>query len=133
MATPAIPVIPLNQQAPQKNKAYVGVQPLCNTCKLHHPLNRQCRVCTICGRYGHFANTCQSGPLIQQTQPAQIANNQPAAPAIPAIANKRACYECGYPNHFRNQCPRLANNNQRANRGQGLQLVAQDAQTNQDV
>ncbi|KAD3338040.1 hypothetical protein E3N88_33561 [Mikania micrantha] len=104
MITSAIPVIPLNQQAPRNNKAYVEVQPLCNT--------------------------------LQQAHPAQLAqpiNNQLAAPANPAIANNRACYECGDPNQFRNQCPRLANNNQRANRARALQLVAQNAQTNQDV
>ncbi|KAD5961446.1 hypothetical protein E3N88_12919 [Mikania micrantha] len=135
VVTPTIPAVPLNQQAPLNlnNKPYAGSQPLCNTCRLHHPQNRPCRVCNICGRYGHFAQTCRIGPPVQQgnqTQVARQTNQQPAAPAIPAITNGRACFECGDPNHFRNQCPRLAGNNQGGAHARTFQLNVQDAQAN---
>ncbi|KAD3337586.1 hypothetical protein E3N88_33106 [Mikania micrantha] len=138
VVTPTIPAVPLNQQAPLNlnNKPYAGSQPLCNTCRLHHPQNRPCRVCNICGRYGHFAQTCRIGPPLQQgnqTQVARQTNQQPAAPAIPAITNGRACFECGDPNHFRNQCPRLAGNNQGGARARTFQLNVQDAQANQNM
>ncbi|KAD0624549.1 hypothetical protein E3N88_43966 [Mikania micrantha] len=133
MMTPVIPSIPLNQQAPQNNKPYMGTSPLCNTCRYHHPSTRPCRICTQCVMYGHSANHCRNGPLLQQGQQIQLLNQRQVAPANPALINGRACYECGDLNHLRNQCPRLANNNQRATRARTLQLVAQDAQTNQDV
>ncbi|KAD4180293.1 hypothetical protein E3N88_28884 [Mikania micrantha] len=56
-----------------------------------------------------------------------------ATPVNPALANGRACYECGDPNHLRNQCPQHAGNNQRVGRARTLQLTIQDAQQNQDV
>ncbi|KAI3762059.1 hypothetical protein L1987_52482 [Smallanthus sonchifolius] len=110
------PATPLAQVAPTAfnptKKQYAGSSPLCNTCKLHHPAHAQCRLCTTCGRYGHWANTCRIPPTNQVYQPAAL------VPAPAAIAQGRACYECGDPNHFRNRCPSLVIVNQ-ANLNQG--------------
>ncbi|KAI3704632.1 hypothetical protein L1987_74858 [Smallanthus sonchifolius] len=68
------PATPLAQVAPTAfnptKKQYTGTSPLCNTCKLHHPAHAQCRLCTTCGRYGHWANTCRIPPTNQVYQPA---------------------------------------------------------------
>ncbi|KAI3695434.1 hypothetical protein L1987_78431 [Smallanthus sonchifolius] len=97
------PAAPLVQVAPTtfnpNKKPYVGTLPICNTCKFHHTANVPCRLCTTCGHYGHWANTCRA-PSANQIY-------QPAIPVHAAIAQGRACYECGDPNHFRNRCPRL--------------------------
>ncbi|KAD5318040.1 hypothetical protein E3N88_17986 [Mikania micrantha] len=128
------PAAPVNQQAPKSNtKPYVGPNPLCNTCRYHHPTTQPCRICTNCGMYGHLANYCRHGPLGQQGQQVQPMNQQQLAPANPVQANGRVCYECGDPNHLRDRCPRLAGNNQRVARARNHQLVVQDAQPNQDI
>ncbi|KAI3704139.1 hypothetical protein L1987_74353 [Smallanthus sonchifolius] len=63
--------------------------------------------------------------------------NQPnprvANQGVPAIANRRACYECGDPNHFPNLCPRLANARQGGARGRAFNINANEAQANNDV
>ena len=50
----------------------------------------------------------------------------------PTITQGRACYECGDPNHFRNQCPKLIIVNQGA-RGRAFNINANEAQANNDV
>ncbi|KAD4180379.1 hypothetical protein E3N88_28970 [Mikania micrantha] len=108
MTTPAIHDVPVNQQYPPKQtkKSFVGEYPICTTCGYHHASNRRCRVCTNSRMYGHIANYCRNGPIVQQGQPAPQLNQPPVAPA-PALTNGRGCYECGDPNHFRNKCPKL--------------------------
>ncbi|KAI3704146.1 hypothetical protein L1987_74360 [Smallanthus sonchifolius] len=128
------PVIPINQVAPllqnQNKKPYAGNNPLCNTCNYHHFPNMPCRLCENCGRYGHVANTCQSRPPVSQIHQGNRANQQVANQVVPAITNGRACYECGNPNHFKNQCPRIANANQGGARGRAFNINANETQVN---
>ncbi|KAI3821252.1 hypothetical protein L1987_08815 [Smallanthus sonchifolius] len=132
--TPAAPVNQVTPIAPNPaKKPYGGSYPLCNTCNYHHPPNIPCRLCNHCGKHGHTANICRAKALANQTNPANQANHQATNQAIPAIANGRACFECGDPNHFRNQCPRLINVNQGGARGRAFNINANEAQANTDV
>ncbi|KAI3802152.1 hypothetical protein L1987_30279 [Smallanthus sonchifolius] len=131
------PVVPINQaasmvQAPAK-KPYVRIYPLCATCNYHHPQNIPCRLCTYCGRYGHTVSVCRTKALAGQVNPPNRTVPQVANQGAPAIANGRACYECGDPNHFRDQCPRLANARQGGARGRAFNINANEAQANNDV
>ncbi|KAD3642175.1 hypothetical protein E3N88_31399 [Mikania micrantha] len=136
---------PLNQLPMQglntAKKPYVGNQPLCNTCRLHHPPNVPCRLCTNCGRYGHLHTTCRTTrpqnnqvfPAIQQNQNHQ--NNRAMVQNPPFVIQGRACYNCGDPNHLRNTCPRLAAQQAGvpAARGRAFNINANEAQNNNDV
>ncbi|KAD1930830.1 hypothetical protein E3N88_42132 [Mikania micrantha] len=51
----------------------------------HHAPNLPCRVCNICGKYGHFANVCRSAPQAQRMQPAPLALPAPQAQKIQAV------------------------------------------------
>ena len=90
IATP----IPLNS-VPFKG-FYRGKQPRFNRCNYHHPTNSPCRQCTICGLFGHLAATCR---IQNQAAPTQARPRYPAG----------ACFNCGDPNHFKRNCPRLTN------------------------
>ncbi|KAI3761819.1 hypothetical protein L1987_52241 [Smallanthus sonchifolius] len=60
--------------------------------------------------------------------------NRPKVPALPALANGRACFGCGDPTPFRNQCPRLANPNPNPGaRGRAFNINANEAQANAEV
>ncbi|KAI3808009.1 hypothetical protein L1987_23949 [Smallanthus sonchifolius] len=48
-------------------------------------------------------------------------------------ANGRACFECGDPTHFRNQCPKLVNTNQAGARGRAFNINANEAQASDHV
>ncbi|KAD4982452.1 hypothetical protein E3N88_19123 [Mikania micrantha] len=137
VVTPATPVnqMPAQFTNPPK-KQYVGNQPLCNACRLHHPANVPCRICTNCGRYGHLVSTCrttrpQFNNQLNQANHAMGQNNQ----APPLAIQGRACYNCGDQGHFRNQCPRLATQNPivPVNRGRAFNINANEAQNNNDV
>ncbi|KAI3717497.1 hypothetical protein L1987_69148 [Smallanthus sonchifolius] len=93
-ATPTTQVTPTQAQASTK-KSYGGSYPLCAKCQYHHDATYPCRICTKCGKGGHLAATCR------------IVNATPTT--VPAIANGRACYQCGATDHLRNRCPKLAN------------------------
>ncbi|KAI3686167.1 hypothetical protein L1987_79840 [Smallanthus sonchifolius] len=71
--------------------------------------------------------------LAGQVHPPNRTVPQVANQGAPAIANGRACYECGDPNHFRDQCPRLANARQGGARGRAFNINANEAQANNDV
>ncbi|KAI3743880.1 hypothetical protein L1987_56947 [Smallanthus sonchifolius] len=119
-------------QAPVK-KPYVGVYPLCATCNYHHLQNIPCRLCTHCGKYGYTVNVCRAKTLAGQVNPPARINQQVANPGVPAIANGRAFYECGDPNHFRDQCPKLINSRQGGARGRAFNINTNEAQANNDV
>ncbi|KAI3784091.1 hypothetical protein L1987_43183 [Smallanthus sonchifolius] len=131
------PTIPVNQVAPMvqtpAKRPYVGIYPLCATCNYHHPQSIPCRLCTYCGRYGHTFNVCRAKALAGQVNPPNQTNTQVANQGVPAIANGRACYECGNPNHFRDQCPKLVNARQGGARGSAFNINANEAQANNDV
>ncbi|KAI3814357.1 hypothetical protein L1987_19110 [Smallanthus sonchifolius] len=134
MVTPAIPV---NQVAPMvqapTKKPHVGIYPLCATCNNHHLQNIPCRLCTHCGKYGHTVNVCRAKALAGQVNPPNRTNPQVANQGVPAIANGRACYECGNPSHFHDQCPRLINARQGEARGRAFNINANEAQANNDM
>ena len=123
---------PVFPQAPGR-KPYTGPHPLCNRCTFHHPATSQCRQCTVCGRLGHLANTCKLAMQPQAIQP--LAAQPMVQPAI-----RRACFNCGDPNHFRDACPRLVIvNNAQANQayqgaqGRAFNINANQAQANNEV
>ncbi|KAI3797832.1 hypothetical protein L1987_33096 [Smallanthus sonchifolius] len=134
MVTPAIPV---NQAAPMvqapAKKPYVGIYPLCVTCNYHHLQNIPCHICTHYGKYGHTVNVCRAKALAGQVNPPNRTNPQMANQGVPAIANGRACYECGNPNHFRDQGLRFINSRQGEARGRAFNINANEAQANNDV
>ncbi|KAI3821524.1 hypothetical protein L1987_09092 [Smallanthus sonchifolius] len=131
------PAIPINQAAPMvqapAKKPYVGIYPLCDTCNYHHPQSIPCRLCTYCGRYGHTVNVCRAKALAGQVNPPNQTNTQVANQGVPAIVNGRACYECGNPNHFRDQCPKLVNARQGGARGRAFNIKTNEAQAKNDV
>ncbi|KAI3712434.1 hypothetical protein L1987_70990 [Smallanthus sonchifolius] len=131
------PAIPINQAAPMvqapAKKPYVGIYPLCATCNYHHPQGIPCRLCTYCEKYGHTVNVCWTKALAGQVNLPNQTNTQVANQGVPAIANERACYECGNPNHFRDQCPKLVNARQGGARGRAFNINANEAQANNDV
>nr|GFA29723.1 hypothetical protein [Tanacetum cinerariifolium] len=57
----------------------------CAKCNIHHSGN--CPVCGRCKQVGHFTRYCTS----------RVVNERP----------RPTCYECGDPNHFRRNCPRI--------------------------
>ncbi|GKD85554.1 putative reverse transcriptase domain-containing protein [Tanacetum coccineum] len=67
--------------APLRNE-FVGSNPRCTKCYTHHPENGYFRLCFNCQKLGHFVKECR-------------------APFRPV------CYECGSPDHFHNNCPKL--------------------------
>ncbi|GJX47291.1 putative reverse transcriptase domain-containing protein [Tanacetum coccineum] len=69
----------------QVQRKYVGQHPKCAKCNFHH--FRNCLICGRCKQVGHFTRYCTS----------RVANERP----------RPTCYECGDPNHFRKDCPRL--------------------------
>ncbi|KAM0063598.1 putative transcription factor interactor and regulator CCHC(Zn) family [Helianthus debilis subsp. tardiflorus] len=98
----------LNQPAqPPAKKPYLGNAPFCNRCNGHHPPQIQCRQCTNCGRNGHLAATCRIPVNQNQAQPLAQQQGQAARPHFPP----GSCYNCGDLTHYRNRCPRLANQN----------------------
>ncbi|KAI3787305.1 hypothetical protein L1987_41679 [Smallanthus sonchifolius] len=121
-----IAAIPINQVAPlaqaQNKRPYRGNNPLCNTCNYHHFLKMPCRLCANCGKYGHTANDCRSGPPITRANRGNRTKQQVINPVVPAITNGRACFECGDPNHFRHRCPRIVNVAQGDARGRTLNI-----------
>ncbi|KAI3821000.1 hypothetical protein L1987_08556 [Smallanthus sonchifolius] len=134
VVTPAAPITQVAPMAQNPNRrTYVGVNPQCNICKYHHYPTIRCRLCTSCGNYGHVANTCRAGAHVAQANPVNRVNPPAANRAVPAIANGRACYECGDPNHFRDRCPRLVNGNQGSARGHAFNINANQVQVNNDV
>nr|GEV75860.1 putative reverse transcriptase domain-containing protein [Tanacetum cinerariifolium] len=69
----------------QGQRQYAGQHPKCAKCNFHHSGN-----CHVCGRYkqvGHFTRYYTS----------KVVNERP----------RPTCYECGDPNHFRRNCPRM--------------------------
>src|SRR3990170_2104020 len=70
---------------------YVGSSPKCPKCNLHH--TGVCPVCEKCRKPGHVAKYCK-----------MVLANPP-----------KGCFECGAPDHVRNQCPRFNQNQQNRN------------------
>ncbi|GJY48253.1 putative reverse transcriptase domain-containing protein [Tanacetum coccineum] len=91
-----------------EKKPYGGIKPLCPKCNYHH--EGPCAPkCTNCKRIGHLARDCKNRHA--------TANNNQIAQGI----NQRVltCYECGAQGHFRSDCPKLKNENQGNQAGNG--------------
>ncbi|GJV24478.1 putative reverse transcriptase domain-containing protein [Tanacetum coccineum] len=69
----------------QGQHQYAGQHPKYAKCNFHHFGN--CPVCHRCNQVGHFTRYYTG----------RVANERP----------RPTCFECGYPNHFRRNCPRI--------------------------
>ncbi|GJS28234.1 putative reverse transcriptase domain-containing protein [Tanacetum coccineum] len=69
----------------QGQRQYAGQHPKFAKCNFHHSGN--CPVCRRCNQVGHFTRYYTG----------RAANERP----------RPTCYECGDPNHFRRNCPRM--------------------------
>ncbi|GJY97315.1 putative reverse transcriptase domain-containing protein [Tanacetum coccineum] len=69
----------------QGQRQYAGPHPKCAKCNFHHSGN--CLVCGRCNQVGHFTRYCTSRATNERPRP--------------------TCFECGDPNHFRRNCPRM--------------------------
>ncbi|KAI3784347.1 hypothetical protein L1987_43445 [Smallanthus sonchifolius] len=102
MVTPTVPVAQVAPRPAPGRKPYNGPHPMC-------------------ARLGHFVNACRVAEKAATTQT-----------ATPAIINGRACYECGAPDHYKNQCPKL-NNNNRGARARTFAIGATEARNDNAV
>ncbi|GKA74833.1 putative reverse transcriptase domain-containing protein [Tanacetum coccineum] len=68
-------------------------------CKLHH--EGPCTVkCGKCNKVGHMTRDCMNAVAVPTTQRAPVVNQR-----VPT------CFECGRQGHYRNECPKLKNQN----------------------
>ncbi|GJU34828.1 putative reverse transcriptase domain-containing protein [Tanacetum coccineum] len=87
-----------------EKKLYGGSKPLCPQCNYHH--NGPCSPkCHKCNRVFHMARDCRSPAN------ANTANTQRGT----GTGQKPTCYEYGAQGHFKRECPKLKNNNNRGN------------------
>ncbi|GJU55496.1 putative reverse transcriptase domain-containing protein [Tanacetum coccineum] len=100
-------------------KEYTGSAPKFTTCNYHHPLEKPCRVCTSCNRFGHFARDCTVGPRMVNLVNAR---NPTAA--------RGACFECEGTDHDKAACPR---NNSNQARGRAFMLGAEEARQDPNI
>ncbi|GJR45168.1 putative reverse transcriptase domain-containing protein [Tanacetum coccineum] len=82
-----------------EEKKYEGNLPLCNKCKFHHV--GPCTVrCGKCNKVGHLPRNCRVTNPTTPTQRGQIVNQRVVT-----------CFECGAQGHYRNDCPKIKNQN----------------------
>nr|GEY72123.1 reverse transcriptase domain-containing protein [Tanacetum cinerariifolium] len=98
---------------PGDKKPYRGTKPLCPKCNYHHD-GPYASKCTNCKKIGHLARDCKGRPAATNN------NNQRAQGA-----NSRGitCFECGVQGHYKSDCPKLKNGNQR-NRARNRNAMA---------
>ncbi|GJS64674.1 putative reverse transcriptase domain-containing protein [Tanacetum coccineum] len=77
-------------------KPHRGPKPLCSKCNYHH--EGPCAPkCSKCNRFGHLGHDYRSPPNVN------------------TLANQMACFEYSAQGHFKKDCPKLKNNNNRGN------------------
>ncbi|GJW87501.1 putative reverse transcriptase domain-containing protein [Tanacetum coccineum] len=81
-----------------KRKAYAGNLPYCNKCRIHHEGPYTVKYGN-CKRVGHITRDCRTA-VVATPQRAPVGNQ-----------TGNACYECGRKRHYRNECPKLRNQN----------------------
>ncbi|GJT20837.1 putative reverse transcriptase domain-containing protein [Tanacetum coccineum] len=86
-----------------EKKPYGGSKPLCSKCNYHHD--------GPCAQIHQNQQSCQFARTIESTTNANNANNQKGT----GSGQKPTCYECGVQEHFKRECPKLKNNNNRSN------------------
>ncbi|GJU46036.1 putative reverse transcriptase domain-containing protein [Tanacetum coccineum] len=80
---------------------------MCPKCNYHH--DGQCAPkCANCKRTGHLTQDCRSVAAANNNQRAQGENQRILT-----------CFECGAQGHFKSNCPKLKNKNQRNQAGNG--------------
>ncbi|KAK1427869.1 hypothetical protein QVD17_16567 [Tagetes erecta] len=87
-------------------KKYNGPHPKCNKCGYHHINTCDSIRCDNCKRMGHTTRNCR---------------------AALAERNKTGCFECGAPDHFKKNCPKLKNQNNNQARGRAFVLGVGEA------
>ncbi|GJU87469.1 putative reverse transcriptase domain-containing protein [Tanacetum coccineum] len=81
-----------------ERKGYAGVLPYCSKCRMHHEGPCMPR-CSNCKSVGYLTRDCRTA-VVATHQRAPIGNQ-----------TGNVCYECGRPGHYRNECPKLRNQN----------------------
>ncbi|GJS51659.1 putative reverse transcriptase domain-containing protein [Tanacetum coccineum] len=81
-----------------KRRGYAGALPYYNKCRMHH--EGSCTMkCGNCKKVGHITRDCK----------AAVAATTQRVPNGNQTGN--TCYECGRQGHYRNECPKLRNQN----------------------
>ncbi|GJV08837.1 putative reverse transcriptase domain-containing protein [Tanacetum coccineum] len=81
-----------------ERKGYARALPYCSKCKLHHEGSYTMK-CGNCKRVGHMTRDCRTA----------VAATPQRAPVRNQMGN--TFYECGRPGHYRNEYPKLRNQN----------------------
>ncbi|GJT00842.1 putative reverse transcriptase domain-containing protein [Tanacetum coccineum] len=81
-----------------ERKGYVGVLPYCSKYRMHHEGPCMAK-CGNCKRVGHLTRECRTA-IAATPQRASVGNQ-----------TGNTCYECGRPGHYRNESPKLRNQN----------------------
>ncbi|GKA29238.1 reverse transcriptase domain-containing protein [Tanacetum coccineum] len=82
-----------------EKRGYDGPLPYCSKCKLHHegPCTMKCEKCN---KVEHMTRDCKNTVAVLTTQRAPVVNQR-----VPT------CFKCGRQGHYRNECPKLKNQN----------------------
>nr|GFB05813.1 hypothetical protein [Tanacetum cinerariifolium] len=92
-----------------KRKPYGGNMPKCTKCHFYH--NGSCtQKCHKCNKVGHLARDFRS------SRNTNVANAQRDNRVNP---KGNGCFECEAPRHFKKDCPKLKNKNERSVNAQG--------------
>ncbi|GKD82603.1 putative reverse transcriptase domain-containing protein, partial [Tanacetum coccineum] len=99
---------------PGEKKPYEGSKPLFLICNYHH--EGQCAPrCNKCKKVGHLARDCRGVAANTNTQ------------------RGVTCYECGVQGHYKKDCPKLRNKNQRNQAGNGNAMGMAGTNLNSNV
>nr|GEV51950.1 putative reverse transcriptase domain-containing protein [Tanacetum cinerariifolium] len=97
-------------------KPYGETKPLCPKCNYHY--DGPCAPkCTNCKKIAHLAHDCKGRPAAANNNNNATTNNNQRAQG--ANARGITCYECGVLGHYKSDCPKLKNGNQRNRAGNG--------------
>nr|GEV05086.1 putative reverse transcriptase domain-containing protein [Tanacetum cinerariifolium] len=97
---------------PGDKKPYPGTKPLCPKCNYHHD-RPYAPKCTNCKKIGHLACDCKGRPAATNNNTSNNNNYR----AQGANARGITFFECGVQGHYKSDCPKLKNGNQRNQAG----------------